>query len=196
MDDKKELIPRDILVSLSKDDEKAFEYIYWKYNSHIYNFAKSLLYSEDIAENVTQNVFMKIWERRHDINPEQNFNAYLFTIARNMVYKETEHMLSSEKYVEEYENDAPDFSTEQTLDYHFTDEYYHSLVEELPPARREIFKLSRFKRLSNKEIALRLSVSEKTVETQIYRATCFLKQKLLTEEGLGMFIMLMLSQNN
>ncbi len=196
MDDKKELIPRDILVSLSKDDEKAFEYIYWKYNSHIYNFAKSLLYSEDIAENVTQNVFMKIWERRHDINPEQNFNAYLFTIARNMVYKEAEHMLSSEKYVEEYENDAPDFSTEQTLDYHFTDEYYHSLVEELPPARREIFKLSRFKRLSNKEIALRLSVSEKTVETQIYRATCFLKQKLLTEEGLGMFIMLMLSQNN
>lgn len=196
MDNKTELIPKDILFRLSKDDEKAFEYIYWKYNSHIYNFANSLLYSEDIAENVTQNVFMKIWEKRHDIDPDQNFNAYLFTIARNMVYKETEQRLTSEQYVDEYENDAPDFSTEQTLDYHFTDEYYHRLVEELPPARREIFKLSRFKKLSNKEIASLLSISEKTVETQLYRATGFLKQKLLTEEGLGMFIMLLIVQNN
>lgn len=196
MDNKTELIPKDILFRLSKDDEKAFEYIYWKYNSHIYNFANSLLYSEDIAENVTQNVFMKIWEKRHDIDPDQNFNAYLFTIARNMVYKETEQRLMSEQYVDEYENDAPDFSTEQTLGYHFTDEYYHRLVEELPPARREIFKLSRFKKLSNKEIASLLSISEKTVETQLYRATGFLKQKLLTEEGLGMFIMLLIVQNN
>ena len=191
-----ELIPRDVLVRLYRDDEKAFDYIYWKYNSHVYNFANSLLYSDDIAENVTQNVFLKIWERRHDIDPEQNFNAYIFKIARNLVYKETEQRLKSEQYVDEYDNTALDFSTEQTLDYNFTNEYYHRLIEELPPARREIFKLSRLDKLPNKEIALRLSISEKTVETQIYRATCFLKQKLLTDEGLGLFIVLLLSQSN
>ena len=191
-------MPKNILLRLSNDDEKAFEFIYWKYNAHVYNFAKSLLYSPKIAQDITQNVFLKIWEKRHEINPEQNFNAYLFTIARNMVYKETEQKLLAEQSLRQLqeEEDVLDMSTIQTLDYHFTEELCRSLVEELPPARREIFKLSRFERLSNKEIALRLSISERTVETQLYRATRFLKRKLLSDEGLGLLILLFIIQSN
>ena len=191
-------MPKNILLRLSNDDEKAFEFIYWKYNAHVYNFANSLLYSPEIAQDITQNVFLKIWEKRHEINPEQNFNAYLFTIARNMVYKETEQKLLAEQSLRQLqeEEDVLDMSTIQTLDYHFTEELCRSLVEELPPARREIFKLSRFERLSNKEIALRLSISERTVETQLYRATRFLKRKLLSDEGLGLLILLFIIQSN
>lgn len=192
------MVPKNILLRLSNDDEKAFEFIYWKYNAHVYNFANSLLYSPKIAQDITQNVFLKIWEKRHEINPEQNFNAYLFTIARNMVYKETEQKLLAEQSLRQLqeEEDVLDMSTIQTLDYHFTEELCRSLVEELPPARREIFKLSRFERLSNKEIALRLSISERTVETQLYRATRFLKRKLLSDEGLGLLILLFIIQSN
>lgn len=191
-------MPKNILLRLSNDDEKAFEFIYCKYNAHVYNFANSLLYSPKIAQDITQNVFLKIWEKRHEINPEQNFNAYLFTIARNMVYKETEQKLLAEQSLRQLqeEEDVLDMSTIQTLDYHFTEELCRSLVEELPPARREIFKLSRFERLSNKEIALRLSISERTVETQLYRATRFLKRKLLSDEGLGLLILLFIIQSN
>lgn len=191
-------MPKNILLRLSNDDEKAFEFIYWKYNAHVYNFANSLLYSPKIAQDITQNVFLKIWEKRHEINPEQNFNAYLFTIARNMVYKETEQKLLAEQSLRQLqeEEDVLDMSTIQTLDYHFTEELCRSLVEELPPARREIFKLSRFERLSNKEIALRLSISERTVETQLYRVTRFLKRKLLSDEGLGLLILLFIIQSN
>ena len=191
-------MPKNILLRLSNDDEKAFEFIYWKYNAHVYNFANSLLYSPKIAQDITQNVFLKIWEKRHEINPEQNFNAYLFTITRNMVYKETEQKLLAEQSLRQLqeEEDVLDMSTIQTLDYHFTEELCRSLVEELPPARREIFKLSRFERLSNKEIALRLSISERTVETQLYRATRFLKRKLLSDEGLGLLILLFIIQSN
>jgi len=64
----------------------------------------------------------------------------------------------------------------------------------VPPARREIFKLSRFQKMSNKEIAARLSISEKTVETQLYRATSYLKKYLLTEEGAGMIMLLLVNQ--
>lgn len=192
------MVPKNILLRLSNDDEKAFEFIYWKYNAHVYNFANSLLYSPKIAQDITQNVFLKIWEKRHEINPEQNFNAYLFTIARNMVYKETEQKLLAEQSLRQLqeEEDVLDMSTIQTLDYHFTEELCRSLVEELPPARREIFKLSRFERLSNKEIALRLFISERTVETQLYRATRFLKRKLLSDEGLGLLILLFIIQSN
>ncbi len=193
---KTKLISKEILLRLLHDDEKAFDYIYWKYNSHIYNFANSLLYSEDIAQNVTQNVFIKIWEKRHEIDPEQNFNAYLFTIARNMIYKETEQRFFSDSLIPIQEDyDISDISTEQALDCHFTEEYYHRLIEELPLARRKIFKLSRLKKMSNKEIAVYLSISEKTVETQLYRATYFLKQKLLTEENLGIFILLFITSD-
>ena len=182
------MVPKNILLRLSNDDEKAFEFIYWKYNVHVYNFANSLLYSPKIAQDITQNVFLKIWEKRHEINPEQNFNAYLFTIARNMAEQSLRQL--------QEEEDVLDMSTIQTLDYHFTEELCRSLVEELPPARREIFKLSRFERLSNKEIALRLSISERTVETQLYRATRFLKRKLLSDEGLGLLILLFIIQSN
>lgn len=115
-----------------------------------------------------------------------------------MVYKETEQKLLAEQSLRQLqeEEDVLDMSTIQTLDYHFTEELCRSLVEELPPARREIFKLSRFERLSNKEIALRLSISERTVETQLYRATRFLKRKLLSDEGLGLLILLFIIQSN
>lgn len=73
-------ITKEILVRLSQDDETAFDVIYWSYNTHVYNFANSLLYSPSAAQDITQNVFLKIWEKRHEIDPEQNFNAYLFTI--------------------------------------------------------------------------------------------------------------------
>ena len=56
------MVPKNILLRLSNDDEKAFEFIYWKYNAHVYNFANSLLYSPKIAQDITQNVFLKIWE--------------------------------------------------------------------------------------------------------------------------------------
>ncbi len=189
-------ITKEILIRLSQDDESAFDVIYWSYNTHVYNFANSLLYSPSAAQDITQNVFLKIWEKRHEIDPEQNFNAYLFTIARNLVYKETEHRLLAEQITLELREgrDEADCSTEQELDMHFTEAYYHRLVEALPPARREIFKLSRFKKMSNKEIATRLSISEKTVETQLYRATGYLKKYLLTEEGAGMIMLFLINQ--
>lgn len=57
-------------------------------------------------------------------------------------------------------------------------EYIDHLIENLPPARREIFRLSRLEQLSNKEIAHKLSISEKTVETQLYRSFQYLRSKL------------------
>ena len=114
-----------------------------------------------------------------------------------LVYKETEHRLLAEQITLELREgrDETDCSTEQELVMHFSEAYYHRLVEAQPPARpRGIFKLSRFQKMSNKEIAARLSIPEKTVETQLYRATSYLKKYLLTEEGAGMIILFLLNQ--
>ena len=107
----------------------------------------------------------------------------LFTIARNLVYKETENRLLSEKLTESLQRQLSDVDSlmEERIDAESLREYINSLIEELPPSRREIFRLSRHEHLSYREIAERLSISEKTVETQLSRALRFLRDRLSSD---------------
>ena len=181
---------------LKEGDEAAFESIYWKYNSHVFNFINSLLYDRILSEDITQSVFMKIWERRESIDPDKGFDAYLFTIARNMVYKETENRLLSESafYALSQQQTNEDFLMEEKIDADSLRLYIDNLIEQLPLSRKEIFKLSRREHLSNKEIATRLSISEKTVETQLYRSLRFLKEKLSNDHLLAILLVILANE--
>lgn len=183
-------VDEDVLFRLKQGDESAFESIYWKYNSWVFNFIHSLLFDKSLAEDLTQTVFLKIWEKRESIDPELGFDSYLFAIARNLVYKETENRLQSELLSDTLKEHSAnhDSSTEENIDADSLREYINNLIEKLPPSRRQIFQLSRHAHLSNKEIASRLSISEKTVETQLYRALRFLKQKLSEDPHLAILL--------
>jgi len=176
-----EKIDTHTLSLLQKGDEKAFDAIFWKYNSRVFHFIHSLLYDKTLAEDLTQNVFLKIWERHQDIKPEEGFEAYLFTIARNMVYKETEKRLLSERFLDSIKQTDADKHFEIDVDTESLKEYIDELVELLPSSRKKIYLMSRKQHLTNKEIAAQLSLSEKTVETQLYRALHFLRSKLTNE---------------
>ena len=175
-------IGKQVLQRLKNGDEGAFDTVFWSYNSHVFHFIDSLLYDKTLAEDFTQNVFLKIWERRESINPEDSFESYLFTIARNMVYKESEKRLLSERFLE-YIGNQQDFDgqLEAKIDAESLREYVDELVEQMPPSIRNIYYLSRKQHLTNKEIAKQLSISEKTVETQLYRALQYLRVKLADE---------------
>ena len=185
-----------VLRRLKEGDETAFESIYWKYNSHVFNFINSLLYDRVISEDITQSVFMKIWERRESIDLDKGFDAYLFTIARNMVYKETENRLLSESafYALSQQQTNEDFLMEEKIDADSLRLYIDNLIEQLPLSRKEIFKLSRREHLSNNEIATRLSISEKTVETQLYRSLRFLKEKLSNDHLLAILLIVLANE--
>lgn len=185
-----------VLKRLKEGDEAAFESIYWKYNSHVFNFINSLLYDRILSEDITQSVFMKIWERRESIDPDKGFDAYLFTIARNMVYKETENRLLSESafYALSQQQTNEDFLMEEKIDADSLRLYIDNLIEQLPLSRKEIFKLSRREHLSNKEIATRLSISEKTVETQLFRSLRFLKEKLSNDHLLAILFVVLANE--
>ena len=175
-------IGKQVLQRLKNGDEGAFDTVFWSYNSHVFHFIDSLLYDKTLAEDFTQNVFLKIWERRESINPEDSFESYLFTIARNMVYKESEKRLLSERFLEYIRNQQDfDGQLEAKIDAESLREYVDELVEQMPPSRRNIYYLSRKQHLTNKEIAKQLSISEKTVETQLYRALQYLRVKLADE---------------
>lgn len=190
------VINEEVLLRLKQGDEDAFDAIYSKYSSWVFNFIHSLLYDKSLAEDLTQNVFLKIWEKRASIDPELGFDSYLFAIARNLVYKETENRLQAEQLTSSLlERPAQtDSLTEENIDAESLRTYIDNLVEQLPPSRRQIFQLSRRHYLSNKEIASRLSISEKTVETQLYRALGFLKQKLSEDNKLTILVLLLIKE--
>ena len=167
------------LTRLKQGDVHAFEVIFWEYNPRVYHFVYSLLCDKLLAEDLTQTVFLKIWERREMIDPAQPFEAYLFTIARHLAYKESERMLvASLSDLAEAASFTDEVALEDKLEADSLREYIQQLVDRLPVARREIFRLSREEHLSHKEIAERLHISEKTVETQLYHALRFLREEL------------------
>lgn len=169
-----------LLSRLIEGDSTAFDELYHVYSSHIYYFVYNTLFNKSLAEDITQSCFIKIWEKRAELDLSKNFSSYLYTIAKNLVYRESERQVQDAKYltfIKELEGETT-YTVEDDIHLEFMQKRIHELIEELPPVRKKIFILSRMKGYSNKEIATELSVSERTIETQIYRTLLFLKEKL------------------
>ena len=169
----------------------AFQSVYESYSAHIYNFIYSLLYNRLEAEDLTQEVFVRIREKRDSLDIDKNFDSYIFTIARNLVYDEWDSLFHAELYMKSLEADWDERDTskvEEDITVNSIGQYIDYLIDKLPVSRREIFLLSRKEHLSTKEIAQRLSISERTVEAQIYRSLQFLR-KYLAEEGILLWLL-------
>lgn len=183
---------KQLLIQLREGNQDAFEKFFWLHNTHVYNFIFSLLHDKYLAEDLTQNVFLKLWEKHEFIDINKSIDSYLFTIARNLVYKETEMQLRQERLDENLEKEIVDTSmkVEEKIDLELFQAHFREVIEELPPMRREIFWLSRNDLLSYREIATRLSISEKTVENQISRAIKYLRKRLSMLSFILYFIVL------
>ncbi len=171
----------DDLVSLRNASMPAFENLYRRYSGKLYNFILKLSGGDRyVAEELVQRTFIKVWETRERIQPDQSFISYLCTISRNMLLNEYEHQTVKFIYEEYIKLNLlqEDSSTEKQVDKNLLEQYIDRLTEQLPPRRKEIFILSRKWGLSNKEIAQQLQITESTIETQLSKALAFMKNQL------------------
>lgn len=172
------------IISLSafKEGKKeAFELIYRKYVGKTYNYLYAFTNDADLAKDLAQNTFIKLWESRERLSEDKNVEGYIFIIARNLLFKEIRSRNVKNRYealIKEDWEEASDQEIEEVLSRREVEEKILELLVELPEARRKIFMMRWSKGLSNKEIAKELSISEKTVSTQIHRTLGFLKTKL------------------
>lgn len=176
-----------ILSDLTNGSSKAFEVVFNDFHARVYHFIHSCVFDKAAAQDLTQTVFLTIWEHRESIDPTRNITSYIFTIARNCVYRYTERAILSVQYKQQLLLTSDDLlydDQEQKIDTQMLEDYIWSLIEKLPASRREIFILSRKNGLSNKEIARHLSISEKTVETQITRSIQFIKKHIKSHVAL------------
>lgn len=172
---------KELLRRLKEGDREAFDTIYEQWGGYIYNFTCKTLFNKSLAEDITQELFLRLWEHRAQIDEERNFQAWLFTVARNLVYKEGRRMLLNSAFIDVVQKEGPRTgggnTTDDMVNLSFTSEYIAQLIEQMPPARKRIYILNKQDGLSVREIALRLNLSEKTIETQLYHANLFMRSR-------------------
>jgi len=147
----------------------------------LYRFAYGYLKSDAEAEELVQEVFTKIWEKRADLKEELSFKSYLFTISFNIIRKHFRKKAYLADYLKYGLSDDVDIHTLESVDYESLFRYLNELVQRLPDRRKEIFIRSRFEGVSIEEIAKELKISHKTVENQLTDALRFLRINLSRE---------------
>lgn len=170
-----------LVASLSRGNLLAFNTLYKRYSNRLYRFALGYLKSEAEAEELVQEVFMKIWEKRSELKEELSFKSFLFTISFNIIKKHFRTRSYMAEYLKTGISEIPDMHTSQKISHDSLQQYIARLVDLLPQRRKEIFIKSRFEGKSIKEIAGELQISHKTVENQITDALRFIRNNLNRE---------------
>ena len=182
--------------NLKKGDLQAFDDLYNKYSQRLFNFSVKYLKSAEEAEEVIQEVFMYIWEKKEGLKPDSSFNSYLFTIAYNIIRKYFNKKIQNNTYKDDliYTLLQDENSMDQVIDYKLLLEKVETMIEALPPRRKEIFIKRKYDGLSVKQIASELGISPNTVENQLSSAQKQILVNLKKEKLAGMiFFMLFIS---
>jgi RNA polymerase sigma-70 factor (family 1) len=170
-----------LVRNLSKGNILSFNTLYNEYSGRLYRFALGYLKSEAEAEELVQEVFTIIWEKRADLKEELSFKSFLFTIAFNIIKKHFRTKAYLSEYFKTRINTDQDIQTSQKIVYDSLYQFISELVNQLPYRRKEIFIKSRIEGLSIKEIADELMISHKTVENQLTDALKFIRTNLNRE---------------
>lgn len=170
---------KELLIGVAAGNEEAFSRLVNLYRNKVFSHALTFVKSYEEAEEITQDIFVKVWVNRHRLPEVKDFKNYLFILGRN-------HLVSAirKKVMDTTANDdeedlpgtllLPDHQVE------YKETYRHLIngLEQLPPQQKAVFTLSRMENLSHAEIAERLGISKRTVKFHLVQALNFLREYL------------------
>ncbi|WP_017257165.1 RNA polymerase sigma-70 factor [Pedobacter arcticus] len=169
-----------LLTLLQQGNEQAFSQIYERYKGVLYIHAVKMIKDRDEAQDVVQELFTKLWNKRETISINTTLSAYLYTAVRNRILD----IFSHEKVVAIHQQSLQIFikQGEYQIDNYIREKELALIIESeiatLPPKMREVFELSRKAHLSYLQIADQLNISENTVRKHITKALKRLRSKL------------------
>lgn len=161
---------------IRQGNKRAFEQVFKTYYSRLCLFALKYLGDEASAEEVVQDLFLRIWEKRHQIEIETSLKAYLYRAVRNSCLNELKHQQVEQNYRAHQQQVADDY--EEMPDPELG-QRIHQAIEKLPENHREVFTMNRFEGLRYKDIAEKLGISVKTVESYMTKSLKFLRKELV-----------------
>lgn len=161
---------------------EAFGELMDRYSSRIYRFSMGYLKNRHDAEEIVQEVFLKIWKMREELLSDKSLDYLLFTIAKNGILNTIRKEKSQQAYLD-YVSLHPgrNILVDDELNFRELQGAYEKAITQLSPKRREIFRLRKERFLSNAQIAAHLGVSVKTIENQMTSAIAAIRRSLRSQ---------------
>lgn len=192
--DEHDIAENELIVALKHGEHRAFNAIYDRYKTELAVKIIRMVKSEDLTEELLQELFMRLWTYREQIDPAKSVRAYLHQIAKNMVIDllrraaKEQHIYSHiiAASTELYEH------VEQSLFKKENEAFLHQAIEQLPPQRRKIFVECKLEGKSYKEVAELYQISTTTVNDHIQKSTHTIREYLLKKPGFQLSVLLAL----
>lgn len=196
MGNAEEYTERILISNLRNGNERAFKKLFDKYRNPIYAYSLSVLKYKPQAEEIVQEVFLKVWLNQDKLDPTLNFKSYVFTIARNLAFNVLAKAANDQKLKERifYKSQSKENRTEAKLLEADYARLKDQAIEELTPRCRMVFHMSRNEGKSYEEIAHELGISKNTVKNQMSNSLAIIKE-FLRVNGDIVFIFIFLAEN-
>lgn len=171
----------ELLNKIINSDKTSFKKIFYNYHDSLFRFVFYKINDEDIAKDITQETFFRVWKMRSKLESKKSFFSLIAKISSNICYDYFRHNEVRNRHegeiikIIEPNNNNPE---KEFLAISLENQINQIVNKYLPDKCKEIFILSRIEKLSNPDIALKLDISIRTVENQIYRAIKTLKKHL------------------
>lgn len=162
----------ELILLVSQGDVKAFSLIFYHYKDKLYSYALRLTGEEELAEEMVQDVFLKIWLNREELKKIDSFDAYLYTVIRNKSYNAIKRRVHEAVILKELSRNMTELqnSTEETVIVNNYQKLLQQVINQLPPQQKLIYDLSRIHGLKHQEIAEQLQISKNTVKVHLVKA--------------------------
>lgn len=171
---------RELLVRLRQGDQKAFEQVHSQYAKLLAYKLSKLIKIPEVVEELHQDVFMRLWDARSQLQEDTHLKPYLYTIARNLVidfYRKAAKQKGLEKQLAQHINLSYDH-IEPLLSSKETATVLDQLIKTLPPQRQKVFRMIKQEGKTYEETSVQLGVSINTVKDHMRKSTDFLKSQL------------------
>jgi RNA polymerase sigma-70 factor (ECF subfamily) len=170
----------ELMKEVKADNMFAFDFLYKKYCKRIYKFGYTLLKSAEESENLMQDVFLKLWENRHQVEKNSSIKSYIFTIAYNSAITIIRHKARASEFVEYLKSiqNLHEDPVDLELEYKDLTKRLDEILNALPDRQKEVYLLHRVEGLKYNEIAERLSISVNTIENHMSHALKTIREKL------------------
>jgi RNA polymerase sigma-70 factor (ECF subfamily) len=167
---------------IKRSDSAAFRSAFDSFQAKLFAFIRYKLGDSAVAEDILQEVFIKLWENRHQLKEDLSLKSYLYTIANNLALNHLRHTKIVVRFQQEQKSEQQiGDSVHDELVKREIRENLLRTIEKLPEKNRMVFMLSRFDDLSYREIAEQLEISIKTVESHMGKALKLLRKELQSE---------------
>ncbi len=160
--------------AIKSSDSAAFKILYFRYYEPLYNFVWHRTYSTELAKDLLQETFTRLWQNRQKLDVNKSIKAYLYRIANNLIIDYNRKNASKKSYLSKLNRES-NSGNEQSIEIELS---IKTALDNLPEKLRTVFTLSRYQGLKYSEIAEVCSISIKTVEKWMSQALQLLRKEL------------------